>query len=191
MIRIAPAAAAALAAVIAVSQPVAATEPAAPTPFAREIRLGVLVHDMPHLWSGFRLESGVDINAEVIFSPSLAFLGGHLRPALGGSLAVPTRGDGRGTSKVYADVRWMYEHASGLFVGLGIGAAWHDGHLEPDALDRKALGRRVLFHVPLEIGWRFDAHNSISLYFDHISNGYTATWNEGLDSLGVRYGYKF
>lgn len=67
----------------------------------------------------------------------------------------------------------------------------HNGVLDPIEPDRKALGRRVLFHVPLEIGFRFDQHQSISVFFDHVSNGYTTTFNEGLDSLGVRYGYKF
>ena len=45
--------------------------------------------------------------------------------------------------------------------------------------------------MPLEAGWRFDEHNSLSVYFDHISNGNTADVNEGLDDLGVRYGYRF
>ncbi len=162
-----------------------------PEPFVREIKLGILAHDVPEIWSGFRRERGIDINAEVILSPSLAFLGGHFRPAVGGSLNLQNGGFDRGTSKVYADVRWMYEASNGLFIGLGIGAAWHNGLLDPVDPARKALGRRVLFHFPLEIGYRLDAHNSLSLYFDHISNAYTKPSNEGLDTLGVRYGYKF
>ena len=63
--------------------------------------------------------------------------------------------------------------------------------VDPVEVDRKALGRRVLFHFPLEVGYRFDGHHSVSFYFDHMSNGYTTTYNEGLDTLGVRYGYKF
>jgi hypothetical protein len=55
----------------------------------------------------------------------------------------------------------------------------------------KALGSRVLFHIPVEIGLRFDDHNSLSVYFEHTSNGYTQDFNEGLDRLGVRYGYRF
>ena len=151
-----------------------------------ELRLGALVHDMPGLWSGFRLERGADINAEVILSPALPLFGGHLRPAIGASIS--TSGQ---TSKAYFDARWMIEARSGFFLGLGIGAAVHNGLIDPTDVDRKALGSRVLFHFPLEIGYRFDPHNSLSLYFEHVSNGYTKTYNEGLDSLGVRYGYKF
>ena len=152
----------------------------------QELRLGVLVHDMPGLWSGFRLERGADINAEAILSPALPLFGGNLRPVIGASIS--TSGQ---TSKVYFDARWMIEARSGFFLGLGIGAAVHNGLIDPTDVDRKALGSRVLFHFPLEIGYRFDRHNSLSLYFDHVSNGYTRAYNEGLDSLGVRYGYRF
>ena len=80
---------------------------------------------------------------------------------------------------------------AGIFFALGLGAAVHDGNLAPTEADRKALGSRILFHIPAEIGWRWDGHNSVSLYFEHISNGYTQTYNEGLDAIGVRYGYRF
>ena len=151
-----------------------------------EIRVGVLAHDVPHLWSGFSLENGVDINAEVLFAYGLPFLGGSIRPAIGGS--VNTVGD---TSRAYVDARWQVDSPSGIFFGLGIGAAIHDGLLDPTRADRKALGSRVLFHIPIELGYRFDQHNSISVYFEHTSNGGLADYNEGLDAIGVRYGYRF
>ncbi len=164
----------------------AGSSTAQPVSLVREVRVGVLAHDVPGLWSGFRLEHGVDANVELLLSPSVDLLGGSIRPAIGGSFNFAG-----GTSKVYLDARWMFEGQSGWFAGLGIGAALHDGVLDPTEPDRKALGRRVLFHIPLEIGFRFDRHQSISVFFDHVSNGYTTTFNEGLDSLGVRYGYKF
>jgi hypothetical protein len=49
----------------------------------------------------------------------------------------------------------------------------------------------VLFHIPLEIGLRLDTRNSVSVYFEHVSNWDLATSNEGLDAIGVRYGYRF
>lgn len=153
----------------------------------REVRIGVLAHDVPGLWSGFRLETtSPDINAEVLFTPSLSLFGGEIRPAIGG-----TYNTNGGTSKAYVDARWQYEAKSGVFVGLGIGAAIHDGVKDISSVDHKALGSRVLFHFPLEIGYRFDGHHSISFYFEHFSNGYTKKYNEGIDGLGVRYGYKF
>ncbi|MBS0244414.1 MAG: acyloxyacyl hydrolase, partial [Proteobacteria bacterium] len=95
------------------------------------------------------------------------------------------------TSKAYIDARWEVEAPSGIFFALGIGGAIHDGKLEPTDADRKALGSRLLFHFPVELGYRFDGHSSISVYFEHISNGYTQAYNEGLDAIGVRYGYRF
>lgn len=152
-----------------------------------EIKAGILHHDTPDLWSGFRRESGVDINLEAIFAPKLDVLGGAIRPALGGS--INTAGD---TSKIYAGIRWQYELEMGLFFGVGVGGAVHNGELELTRRDRKALGKRLLFHIPIEVGYRFDGGpHALSVYFDHISNAYTADENEGMDTLGLRYGYRF
>jgi len=151
-----------------------------------ELKVGALAHDVPYLWSNFRAEpSSVDINIEALLSPSVAFLGGTIRPAVGGT--INTVG---ATSHGYIDLRWQYETASRVFIGLGIGAAVHNGQLQLEDPDRKALGSRVLFHFPIEIGYRLDEHNSLSLYFEHTSNGYTVHPNEGLDRIGARYGYR-
>jgi lipid A 3-O-deacylase len=156
-------------------------------PFIDELKIGVLAHDVPDLWSGFRAEpNSADINIEALLSPSVAFLGGTIRPAIGGSISTVGA-----TSDAYIDARWQYETPSGIFLGLGLGAAVHDGQLQLDDWDRKALGSRVLFHIPAEVGYRFDDHNSLSAYFEHMSNAYTVSPNEGMDRLGVRYGYRF
>jgi len=169
---------------VGLAEPVLAQSAYAPSGF--EFRGGVLAHDVPGLWSGFRLESGVDINAELLFGYGLPFLGGTIRPAAGAS--VNTEG---GTSRVYIDARWEYQMPSGIFFGLGLGGTVHDGLLDPTDPDKKALGSRILFHIPIEIGLRLDDRRSISVYFEHMSNAFLADSNEGLDSIGVRYGYKF
>ena len=152
-----------------------------------ELKLGVLDHDMPNMWSGFRAErNSADINVEALFSPSMGLFGGTLRPAFGASISTQ-----RQTSNVYLDARWQYELPSRIFFGLGIGGTVHNGQLQLVDWDQKALGSRVLFHFPVEIGYRFDGHNSLSVYFEPMSNGYTVRPNEGLDRLGVRYGYRF
>lgn len=152
-----------------------------------EIKLGVLYHDAPELWSGFRLErEGVDINVEALLKPSLPLWLGSIRPAIGGTIS--TRGD---TSHAYLGARWQAELGGGLFLGVGLGGAIHDGHTLPDSWQHKALGSRFLFHIPAELGYRLDAHNSISVYFEHTSNAWLARYNEGLDRVGLRYGYRF
>lgn len=152
-----------------------------------ELKGGLLAHDVPDLWSTFQREDdAVDINVEATFIPSLPFLFGVLRPAIGAS--INTGGD---TSHAYLDARWEIELPARVFFATGLGAAIHDGEIDPGIADRKALGSRVLFHIPIELGVRLDTRNSLSIYFEHVSNGNFADVNEGLDRLGVRYGYRF
>ncbi|MEZ5842877.1 MAG: acyloxyacyl hydrolase [Hyphomicrobiaceae bacterium] len=152
-----------------------------------ELRGGVLYHDVPGLWSGFSIETQApDINLEVVLSPALPAIWGSIRPAVGVSVNT-----GGGTSHAYLDARWQVELPHRLFFGLGVGVAVHDGDLVPIAADRKALGSRALFHIPFELGYHLDDRNSVSVYFEHISNANTARFNEGLDRLGIRYGVRF
>jgi len=151
-----------------------------------EVRAGVLDHDTDGLWSGFNRESGVDANLEFIFTPHLEVLGGTVRPALGGS--INSEGD---TSKGYLAARWEIEPTDSLFFALGLGGAVHSGELELVDNDRKVLGSRVFLYFPIELGYRFDNRYSISAFFDHVSNAWLADPNEGMDTLGVRLGYRF
>ncbi len=151
-----------------------------------EFKVGLLKHDVSDLWSGFSRESGVDLNLELLFTPSTKMLSGTLRPALGVSL-----NNNGGTSKIYLDARWQRKLSAQLELGLGIGLAVHDGESQFVRVDRKALGASLLLHFPLELIYRVDNHNTFSLFFDHVSNGYLESPNEGLDTLGLRYGYRF
>ena len=149
-----------------------------------ELKFGILSHDVPKLWSGFRREpASADLNIEAQLKPSFALLGGTVRPALGGTINT----DGQ-TSHVYIDAKWTFETPIGLFFTAGAGGALHDGAMNRLDPRSKALGSMALFHIPVEIGYRIDARNSISAYFEHTSNGNSQTFNEGLDRIGVRYG---
>jgi lipid A 3-O-deacylase len=167
--------------------PAAAQTSVEPLLSISEIRIGALYHDVPGLWSGFSVEQpSADANFEVLFAPWAKTFGGYLKPAIGAT--VNFNGD---TSKAYADLRWEIEAGSGLFGALGMGAAVHDGELNLVDEDRKALGSRVLFHPSAELGYRFDGVNSVSLFADHMSNGFSMRYNEGMDTLGVRFGHRF
>ena len=151
-----------------------------------ELKLGALAHDVPYLWSHFQLEqSAIDANFEVLFHPIGSVLGGELRPAIGATLN--TRGE---TSKGYADLRWQAPFGSMAYIALGMGAAFTNGELTP-VPGRKALGSHILFHPSLELGLNLDAHNNVSVFFDHMSNWNTQPENEGMDTLGLRYGHRF
>ncbi len=150
-----------------------------------ELKLGILDHDVPDLWSGFRAEpDSVDINIEALLPPVRAFSGGH-GPA-------STRGHDQHSR---CDEPCLYRRSLAIrdaerrFLW-----AWHRrrrGQLQFEDPDLKALGSRVLFHIPIEIGYRFGAHSSLSAYFEHTSNAFIVEPNEGLDRLGIRYGYRF
>jgi lipid A 3-O-deacylase len=167
--------------------PPAAADPPGTILGISEVRIGALDHDTPALWSGFGVErQTVDANFEVLFQPWAQTFGGYIRPAIGATINF--NGD---TSKAYADLRWEAETASGIFFAIGMGAAFHDGNLGSDDPARKALGSHVLFHPSIEVGYRFDGANSVSIYFDHMSNGFTRFNNEGMDTIGLRFGHRF
>lgn len=150
-------------------------------------RAGLLVHDVGGLWSQTRAEGGVDWNAELVFrKPSFTLWGGMILPNVG--VSINSQGD---TSKLYGGVVWEFLFSNGFFFNIGTGLAVHNGQLESDDSKKKQLGSRILFREPIEIGFTFFERHRISLMFDHISNADLAEPNEGLDTLGVRYGYQF
>ena len=172
---------------ISVSQAIWAGENPTRTshPWLYAIRAGILVHDVP-IWSLSRQEGGIDFNAELIFGfPNNRLFSGVVRTNLG--LSLNSQGD---TSKVYFGLLWEYTWDSGLFFNLGLGLAAHDGDLD-NSDDNKELGSRILFRIPVEIGLLFTKHQGISVMFDHVSNAYLADPNEGLDTIGLRYTYRF
>ncbi len=152
--------------------------------FLYEVRGGVLAHDVPLVAAG-RVEYGVSLNAEIAFAPSLPLFGGAIRPALGGSFAPNGQ-----TSWVYLDARWEWSGEM-FFFALGVGPAIQTGELYTTQNGRKALGSRVLFHVPLEFGVQFTPSNRLSLYYEHVSNGYTSYPNPGMDNIGLRLAHRF
>jgi lipid A 3-O-deacylase len=159
----------------------------AQVPAIDEVKIGVLYHDVPGLWSGFNAERATaDANVEVLMAPWLRPFGGILRPALGATVNF-----NRETSKAYADVRWEKQTPTGIFFGLGLGLAVHNGTLDLSDDGRKALGSRVLMHPSAELGYRWNGRDSVALFADHMSNGYSRRHNEGMDSIGLRYGHKF
>lgn len=150
-----------------------------------ELRLGVMRHGV-HVFVDAE-EPGVDVNAEVLFaSPDFLRVLWSPRPHLGGSLN--TSGD---TSQLYFGLTWDVDLFDPVFFEASFGGAVHDGETNDDSQGRKALGCRVLFRESLALGWRLDARHSLSVMLDHISNGQLCDHNEGLDTLGLRYGYRF
>jgi len=168
-----------------------------------EIRAGVFYHDAaifvaPGEHDEHRVEkNGVDINFELLFrSPEFMNAIGSPRPHIGAT--INTAG---ATSQAYAGLTWTWALSDSLFFELAGGGAVHNGETDGPAPDPnlqftaasgdKLMGCRVLFRGSVAFGVRFAEHHSIALALDHISNGYLCDPNPGLDTLGLRWGYRF
>jgi lipid A 3-O-deacylase len=159
--------------------------PAAADGWVAEGRLGVLAHDIGLF--DHHTESGIDVNAEVLFaSPGwLSFIGSP-HPNLGATI-----NSAGGTSYGYFGLAWTPTLWGPIFAGLGLGGAVHDGELNTSDVRRKELGSRILFHEELELGYRVADPSSLSVFLDHISNADLARHNQGLTNLGMRLGMTF
>jgi lipid A 3-O-deacylase len=162
-----------------------------------EVRFGLLSHDIkfpnrhkfraPNPFEN-RYESGVNINPEVVFlSPDILDVLWAPRPHVG--VAVNTDQD---TNYVYTGLGWDTSWENNVFLGGFWGLAAHDGKLTNGNPDKIEFGSKVLFRLGGELGWRWDGYNGVSLIWEHMSNaGVIDEKNQGIDSLGIRYSYRF
>ncbi len=161
------------------------TAPIKSKPVVSEIRIGVLAHDQGPFSSN--KEDGIDANFEILFSsPDFLDIIWSPRPHIG--VTYNAYGD---TSQAYLGLTWEWDFWQDFFAGFSLGGAVHDGELTTLALDKKELGCRVLFRESITLGYRFNKHYSIMGFFDHISNASLCSNNEGLETAGVRFGYRF
>ncbi len=161
-----------------------------------ELKLGVLDHDVGFLTH--HVESGEDINLEVLFTPP-GFLSviGSPRPHIGADI-----NDAGNTSDGYFGLTWgftliqsLFGTGGSVFANGSLGGAVQDGY-EGTANSRpppgrKLLGSPVLFRESAELGYQITPTISISALLDHISNANLAPRNAGITSAGARLGFKF
>ena len=150
-----------------------------------EIRLGAFAHDQGPF--SHQKEGGVDANLEALFvSPD--FFGPIFSPRPHVGISANTSGD---TSQVYLGLTWEWEFLENAFFDFAWGGAVHDGENAEVDPEKKALGCSVLFREAIDIGYRFQGKHGVMVHLDHISNAKLCKKNEGLESVGVRYGYRF
>lgn len=167
--------------------------PAASQSIIDEAKIGVLAHDVGIF--GTSVEGGADFVGELLFKgPGFYRFIGSPRIALGASVNT-----GGHTDYLYLDiVAWQvtlwqprWRPGDGVFVGLALGGAVHDGELNHRVDDNKALGTRGLYHIGLLAGYQITPVNSVEIYYDHLSNANASSHNPGLNNIGVRVGFKF
>jgi len=152
-----------------------------------EARLGLLAHDEGPFSSN--KEDGADINVELLFvSPHILDAILSPRPHIG--FSANTSGD---TNQAYLGLTWEWKFWRRAFVDFSLGGAVHDGKLTTNRPGRtkKELGCRTLFRLSADIGYNFSGPHSLMAHLGHISNASLCDRNEGLESAGVRYGYRF
>ena len=160
-----------------------------------EVKIGVLSHDIGFLTH--HVETGADINLEVLFTPpDLLSLIGSPRPHIGAD--INTAGN---TSDGYLGLTWGWTLLPSLFGGGALyangslGGAVHDGFtggkgsVAPPG--RKLLGSAVLFRESAELGYQLTPMVSVSALLDHISNANLGRHNMGITSAGARFGVQF
>lgn len=156
-----------------------------------EIRVGILNHDEGP-FSRNKEEDNPDFNAEFLFvSPDFLDVIWSPRPHIGASI-----NSGDDTSQVYAGLSWEWFLWGDFFAGFSLGGAVHDGETtiaatDPNKGKKKELGCSVLFRESVEIGWMITENHGVSFILDHISNARLCDENEGLENMGLRYGYRF
>jgi len=165
-----------------------------------EIRGGVLMHDTGPFSASD--ESGFDANVELLFTaPELFDFMWSPRPHLG--ISYNSSGD---TSQAYTGLTWEWSFWNGWFAGFSFGGMVHDGHLVGIDGEQKSLGCRFLFRESINAGYRFNKRHALMVHLDHSSNAslckkntadgtaegrHDVVLNEGLENVGIRYGYMF
>jgi len=150
-----------------------------------EIRIGALIHDEGPF--SRNEEDGFDGNLELLFvSPDFLESVWSPRPHFG-----VTANSAGNTHQAYLGLSWEWTFWRDWFAGFSLGGAVHSGKLVTSETDRKELGCRVLFRESVEFGYRFGGRHALSAFLDHISNAKICERNEGLENMGLRYGYRF
>ncbi len=183
---------------------------AAPAPAAgigdyiSEVKGGLFDHDALRDQKSKQKEMDtVDINGEILSKPikfgssEIPVLNSIYQPRAHLGFTANTAGY---TSAGYTGLTWDFNLGSSFFFALNFGLTVHDGQLKVQKTangasignGRPELGSTLLFREGGDIGYRFDEHNSASIFFGHMSNaGIFAKQNAGMNFLGARYGYRF
>jgi lipid A 3-O-deacylase len=168
-----------------------------------EAKFGIWAHD-PKFLKG--KEKGVDFNPEFLAHSPIpddwaASLPGWLRwasqprPTIGGS--INSAGD---TDQFYVGATWTWlvwqnvlRPGDGVTAAIFWGPGFNDGLTVPDPNrpDRKALGSHVLYREAFEFGYELTANWTVSAYFDHVSNAGSSRFNQSINDVGGRIGYRF
>lgn len=151
-----------------------------------EVRLGGGIYDAGILSNS--LSSDVVVNGEVLLpSPSWLEAIGSPRPYVGMDAGLSSDA----VHFLYAGLNWDYHLTQRLYLSASLGGAVHTADSLVRSSSQQALGSRVLFHVGAAVGYDFTPNFTGQVYANHFSNAGLASPNDGQDSAGIRFGYRF
>lgn len=155
-----------------------------------EIRGGVMWHQFIGPKSAD--EGSLSANFEVLINgpwarPTRGFWDNLTNPRLMAGATVNTSGY---TSFVYGGLDWNFALTDRWYLGAGLGLGISDGETDnvPGRID---VGCSVGGFAQLNLAYRVTERWSVMGTFQHISNGGLCEPNHGINTLGVRAGYRF
>lgn len=168
---------------------------------AAELHIGAMAHNIcVGDCKNADLEAGPDIDVQLTFnSPSWLEAIGSPQPYL--LVSANTRGN---TSYAAAGLEWSIRLGEGWSFDPSFGYAMHDGELEnpfaPGTPEAAAFseayiqfGSRDLFRTSFALTRRLSPRWEAQVIYAHLSHGQILGQgrNQGLDQIGVRFGYRF
>lgn len=151
-----------------------------------ELRFGVAAYDTG-IFSHHQFNGAV-INTEILFpSPSFLYWLGSPRPTIGADIATAEHAIHFGYAGLTWDTYFSQQFYTTASLGLGVTTAKNLRY----STQYKALGCRVLFHLGAGVGFDINPHASVQLYADHFSNADLCKPNNGAESAGIRFAYRF
>jgi hypothetical protein len=151
-----------------------------------ELRLGVAAYDTG-IFSTHDF-SGAVVNGELLFpSPDFLYAIGSPRPVIGVDIATAPGA----IHFAYAALNWDAHFTDRLYATWSVGGAVTSATDLHHSTSYKNLGCKVLFHLGAGLGYDLSEHASVELYADHFSNADLCKPNNGAESAGVRFAYRF
>lgn len=152
-----------------------------------ELRGGGAAYDTGPFTS--QTASAAVVNAEIVL-PSPAFLAGigSPRPYVGADIATD---DGL-ANVAYAGLNWQAHLYPRLYLGFSVGGSITDNEtFRASSGEVKDLGSNTLFHLQASAGYDISDNLAAEVYLNHVSNAGIGDSNDGLESTGIRLGYRF
>jgi len=166
-----------------------------------EVHVGVMAHNICVInCDNANKEDGPNVEFQVSFD-SPAFLSWAASPQPYLMASINTAGN---TSFAGAGLEWRWNFAEKWALEPGFGLVVHDaesdnpfanGTPEAEAFSQEhvLLGSDVLFRTSLGLTYDFEGPWEAGVFYEHLSHGQILATgrNQGLDEVGIRFGYQF